>query len=213
MPHRELRRVVTGHDAAGKAIVLSDGAPPHVTRPPQQPGLAFHELWNTRATPAPVTATEPEPTDLHHGTAPPVQGTVIRVVDIPPEGARGPGFDTETARLLFEQVGLGENAAHTIPGRHPLMHRTESIDYGIVLDGQIVLLLDEAEVVLEQGDIVVQRGTIHAWTNRTDRPTRMLFVLTDGVFDPDLASTQAAHDARIRTQSLTRDAGAGTAQD
>lgn len=198
MLHRSVRRVVTGHDTSGKAIVLSDGAPPHITRPAQQPGLAFYELWNTRACPAPVAATEAEPTDLHRDTAPPPNGTVIRIVDIPPEGAKGPEFDKETARKLFEQVGLGDNAEHTIPGRHPLMHRTESIDYGIVLEGQIVLLLDDEEVVLEQGDIVVQRGTIHAWTNRTDRITRMLFVLTSGRFDPALAAAQDEHDRRLK---------------
>ncbi|PHR25441.1 MAG: cupin [Hoeflea sp.] len=198
MISKNVRRVVTGHDPSGKAVVLSDGEPPHVTRPEHQPGLAFHELWNTRATPSLVTAQEAEPTDLHHDTAPPKGGTVIRIVDIPPEGPNGPEFDKETARALFEKVGLAENAEHTIPGRHPLMHRTESIDYGVVLEGQIVLLLDEDEVVLEQGDMVVQRGTIHAWTNRTDRITRMLFVLTDGTFDADLAARQAEHDTRVK---------------
>jgi len=198
MVSKSVRRVVTGHDGDGKAIVISDGAPPHVTRPEHQPGLAFHELWNTRACPAPVTATEPEATDLHRDTAPPASGTIIRMVDIPPEGLDGPDFDKETARALFEHVGLAENADHTIPGRHPLMHRTESIDYGIVLEGQIVLLLDDQEVVLEPGDMVVQRGTIHAWTNRTDTITRMLFILTDGRFDPDLADRQAEHDRRMK---------------
>lgn len=198
MVSKNVRRVVTGHDKTGKAIVLSDGTPPNVIRPEHQPGLAFHELWHTDASPAPVTATEPEPTDRYTETAPPPHGTIIRMVDIPPEGADGPDFDKETARKLFEKVGLAENAEHTIPGRHPLMHRTESIDYGIVLEGQIVLLLDDDEVVLEQGDMVVQRGTIHAWTNRTDTITRMLFVLTDGAFDPDLAREQAGHDARIK---------------
>lgn len=198
MASRDLRRVVTGHDKAGKAVVLSDGIPPNVIRPAHQPGLAFHELWHTDASPAPVTATESEPTDRYTETAPPPHGTIIRIVDIPPEGEDGPDFDKETARALFEQVGLAENAEHTIPGRHPLMHRTESIDYGVVLDGQIVLLLDDSEVVLEAGDMVVQRGTIHAWTNRTDKITRMLFVLTDGVFDPHLAAAQADHDRRIR---------------
>jgi Cupin domain len=188
---------VTGHDG-GRAVVLSDGAPPHVTRPPHQPGLAFHEIWNTRGCPSPVTAREAEPTDFHRDTAPPPQGTVIRIVDIPPEGAEGPDFDKETARALFAQVGLAENAEHTIPGRHPLMHRTESIDYGIVLSGQIVLLLDDSEVVLEAGDVVIQRGTIHAWTNRTDGITRMLFILTDGRFDPALTASQAAHDANLK---------------
>lgn len=198
MVSMNVRRVVTGHDPSGKAIVLSDGAPPHVTRPDHQPGLAFHELWNTRMMPNPVTAEESEPTDIHRDTHPPKGGTVIRIVDIPPEGPDGPDFDKETARKLFENVGLAENAEHTIPGRHPLMHRTESIDYGIVLEGQIVLLLDDSEVVLEAGDLVVQRGTIHAWTNRTDTITRMLFVLTDGAFDPELEKAFEAHDARVK---------------
>jgi hypothetical protein len=198
MVSNNVRRVVTGHDATGRAVVLSDGAPPNVIRPAHQPGLAFHELWHTASCPAPVAADEPEPTDRYTGTAPPPQGTIIRMVDIPSEGAEGPDFDRETARALFAQVGLAENAEHTIPGRHPLMHRTESVDYGVVLDGQIVLLLDDSEVVLEAGDMVVQRGTIHAWTNRTDRITRMLFVLTDGRFDPDLARAQADHDRRVR---------------
>ena len=198
MVSRNVRRVVTGHDESGKAIVLSDGAPPNVIRPEHQPGLAFHELWHTDASPAPVAATEAEPTDRYTETAPPPHGTIIRMVDIPPEGQDGPDFDKETARALFEKVGLAENAEHTIPGRHPLMHRTESIDYGIVLEGQIVLLLDDSDVVLEQGDMVMQRGTIHAWTNRTDKITRMLFILTDGVFDPELAAQQARHDRRIK---------------
>lgn len=201
MVSRNVRRVVTGHDPSGKAVVLSDGEPPHVTRPEHQPGLAFHELWNTRGAPCPVSFTESEPTDLHRDTAPPEHGTIIRIVDIPPEGQDGPDFDKETARALFDKVGLAENAEHTIPGRHPLMHRTESVDYGIVLDGQIVLLLDEDEVVLETGDVVVQRGTIHAWTNRTDRITRMLFILTDGTFDPELARKQQAHDEWVKEQA------------
>lgn len=196
---RDIRRVVTGHDNAGRAIVLADGALPHVTRPPQQPGLAFHEIWNTRGAPTTVTEAEPEPTERHRDTAPPKHGTVIRIVDIPPEGRNGPSFDKETARALFEKVGLGENAEHTIPGRHPLMHRTKSIDYGVVLEGEIVLLLDDEEVPLTAGDVVIQRGTIHAWANRSDRTTRILFVLTDGKFDPELARKQAEHDARVKS--------------
>ncbi len=198
MNQRSARRVVTGHDASGKAIVLSDGEPPHITRSEVQAGLAFYELWNTREMPCTVTANESEPTDLHRDTAPPSNGTIIRFVDMPPEGESGPDFDKETARKLFEKIGLAENAEHTIPGRHPLMHRTESVDYGIVLEGQIVLLLDDEEVVLEQGDMVVQRGTIHAWTNRTDKITRMAFILTDGKFAPELAGKQAEHDERIK---------------
>ncbi|CUH82190.1 cupin domain-containing protein [Tropicibacter naphthalenivorans] len=198
----EVHRVVTGHDASGKAVVLSDGAPPHVTRPPHQPGLAFHELWNTAATPAPVDFTESEPTDRHRDTAPPKGGTVIRFVDIPPEGRDGPEFDRATAKEVFRAVGLGENARYTIPGRHPLMHRTESIDYGIVLSGRITLLLDEDAVELSPGDVVVQRGTIHAWANRSDEVCRMAFILTDGAFAPELAQAQSAHDAAVQASAI-----------
>lgn len=201
MVSTNVRRVVTGHDDTGKAIVLSDAAPTNVTRPEHQPGLAFHELWHTDQCPAPVTATEPEPTDRYTETAPPPQGTIIRIVDIPPEGPNGPEFDKETARKVFEKVGLGENAEHMIPGRHPLMHRTETIDYGVVLEGQIVLVLDDKEVLLEAGDTVVQRGTIHAWANRSDQTTRMLFVLTDGVFDPTLKTAVDAHDRKLKADA------------
>ncbi len=187
--NKPVRRVVTGHDENGKAIVLTDGEPPVVTTSPVQEGLAFFEIWNTSATPTTILPEFDEPTILHKGTAPPKNGTVIRIVDMPPEGPDGPQFDKEQAKKLFSAVGLEENAEHHKAGRHPLMHRTESIDYGIVLSGEIVLLLDDSEVHLKQGDVVVQRGTIHAWTNRTDEICRMAFILTDGEFDPNLAET------------------------
>jgi len=198
MALRDIRRIVTGHDASGKAVVLKEGALPHVTRPSAQPGLAFHEIWNTAQMPAQIDFSEPEPTDKHRDTAPPQNGTIIRIVDIPPEGPDGPDFDKAQAKAVFDAVGLGENAEHTTSGRHPLMHRTESIDYGYVIDGQITLLLDDEAVDLVAGDVVIQRGTIHAWANKFDTTCRMLFVLTDGSFAPDLAAAQSAQDARVK---------------
>jgi len=197
---RGVRRVVTGHDDAGKAIVLQDGEPPLVIRSPLQPGLAFHEIWNTTEMPQTVAAGFDEPTTRHSGTAPPKGGTVIRIVDLPPEGADGPRFDREAAHELFSAVGLEENAKHHKPGRHPLMHRTQSIDYAIVLSGEVVLILDDSEVHLKTGDVVIQRGTVHAWTNRTDQITRMAFILTDGRFDGTLATKLAEHDARVAAE-------------
>ncbi|NTI78486.1 cupin domain-containing protein [Agrobacterium rhizogenes] len=141
-----------------------------------------------------------EPTIKHSGTAPPKLGTVIRIVDLPPEGPDGPTFDKEQSRELFSAVGLAENAERHKPGRHPLMHRTESIDYGIVLSGEIVLLLDDSEVHLKQGDVVVQRGTVHAWTNRTDHICRMAFILTDGRFEEGLVQALDEHDAHIAAE-------------
>jgi uncharacterized cupin superfamily protein len=72
------------------------------------------------------------------------------------------------------------------------MHRTETVDYGVVMEGEIVLVLDDSEVALKRGGVVIQRGTNHAWANRSDRVCRMLFVLVDGQFDPSIASQPPA---------------------
>jgi uncharacterized cupin superfamily protein len=74
---------------------------------------------------------------------------------------------------------------------HPLMHRTESIDYGVVIEGELTLVLDDSEVRLAPGSVVVQRGTNHAWANRSGRPCRMLFVLVDGRYEPGVAQALA----------------------
>lgn len=192
-----VRRVVTGHDNMGKAIVMSDGEPSVIIRSEIQDDLSFYELWNTKQVPASVSTVCPDPTGTHKGTAPPKGGTVVRILDLPPEGSDGPQFDKEQVRKLFSAVGLEENAEHVVPSRHPLMHRTQSIDYGIVLSGECILILDDSEVHLKAGDVIVQCGTIHAWTNRTDTICRIVFILVDGKFDDDLAEKQAAHDARI----------------
>jgi naringenin degradation protein FdeH len=147
------RRVVTGHDAAGRSVVLSDGPAP---RSHDVGSAVFHEVWNTRATPAPVAATEPEPTERPLVTPPDPNGTIVRVTEIKP-GERSP------------------------------MHRTRSIDYGIVLEGELWLVLDDgSETRLGPGDVVIQRGTDHAWENRTDTTVRVVFVLVDGAFTDDL---------------------------
>jgi quercetin dioxygenase-like cupin family protein len=87
----------------------------------------------------------------------------------------------------------GDAAASTVQrdSPHPLMHRTESIDYGIVIDGEMTLVLDNGEVLLKPGSVVVQRGTNHAWANRSGRSCRMLFVLVDGAYQPAIAAALA----------------------
>ena len=185
MTTQPVRRVVTGHDLQGKAIVAMDGAPPVVVRSPLQEGLAFTEVWNTSAIPAPVD-NGPDPTvGRSLQTAPPRGGTIIRVVDLPPEGPNGPQVSAEQAQQLLASVGL-DHPAPRGKSRHPFMHRTQTIDYGVVLSGEVHLELDEEEVHLKAGDIVIQRGTIHAWSNRGTSVCRMLFVLIDGRYAGDL---------------------------
>ena len=108
---------------------------------------------------------------------PPARGTVLRVIDYPPEAAD----PAERRRQLAATFGtLYPDAEHRIDDKHPGMHRTETVDYAIVLDGEIVAMLDDSETVLRAGDILIQRGTNHAWANRSGKPARICFVLIDG---------------------------------
>jgi quercetin dioxygenase-like cupin family protein len=147
------RRIVTGHDEAGRSVIASDGPVPAVFGPAD--GSRFVEIYATSAAPAPIAATEPEPTDAPLIVAPPPKGTVFRINVM-------------------------------APGMVATMHRTESVDFAMVLEGEIVLVLDEGETVMRPGDTVVQRGTSHGWENRGDVTCRMLFVLVDGEFTDEL---------------------------
>ncbi|TRW16795.1 cupin domain-containing protein [Glacieibacterium frigidum] len=180
------RRIVTGHDAQGNAIIQEDGPPPRVQRIGGEIGPMFYEVWNTRGTPAPIDRNSGEPAEAGIVLAPPKGGTRIRVLDIPPEDERLSQLTPEEAKAHFAEVGAGAASSHSANSRHAMMHRTETIDYGIVLDGELVLIVDEGETVVRQGDIVIQRGTNHGWANRSGRNCRIAFILIDGQFEDGL---------------------------
>lgn len=182
------RRIVTGHDGEGRAIIQEDAPPPRVQRIGSEFGPMFYEVWNTRATPAPIDRASGEPHEEGIMLAPPPNGTRIRVLDIPPEDSRIAALTPEEAKAHFAEIGAGDASRHGGAGsRHAFMHRTETIDYGIVLEGEIVLIMDEGETVVRAGDIVIQRGTNHGWANRSDRNCRIAFILIDGRFEDGLA--------------------------
>ena len=182
------RRIVTGHDAQGRAIIQEDAPPPRVQRVGGEFGPLFYEVWNTRETPALIDRASGEPPEDGIILAPPKGGTRIRVLDIPPEDSRVHALTPEEARAHFAEVGAAEASSYTGEGsRHAFMHRTETIDYGIVLEGEITLIVDEGETVVRAGDIVVQRGTNHGWANRSSRNCRIAFILIDGKFTDGLA--------------------------
>lgn len=184
----DIRRIVTGHRPDGASCIASNGPLSLVQRLEAIPGTVFHEIWSTEGMPAPVGNGD-DPTLAGLMLPPPRHGTRIRIVDIPP--------DTEdflkngAARMQAAFASIGEASASTVRAGspHPLMHRTQSIDYGIVLSGELVLVLDAEEVTLGIGSVVVQRGTNHAWANRSDRVCRMLFVLIDGAYAPEIAAS------------------------
>ena len=183
-----IRRVVTGHDQSGKAVVISDGIAPNVKSNPLRPGHRSSDIWKTNAAPAPITAAEPDPTLGPRTIHPAPQGTVIRIAEIAPESDELRNLTPEGARAVF--AAMGNEAASTFGrgGRHPMMHRTETVDYAVLLEGELTLLLDDEDVLLKAGDVVIQRGTNHAWSNRSGKPCRILYVLIDGEFDAELGA-------------------------
>lgn len=185
-----IHRVVTGHDADGRALVTSNGALPTVVEIAAIPGTVFHEVWSTGATPASVD-NGPDPTLGPIVLPPPRHGTRMRFVDIPPDSADYLARGAERMHAAFSQIGDAQASTVRADSPHPLMHRTESVDYGVVIEGEMTLVLDDSEVVLQPGSVVVQRGTNHAWANRSGKPCRMLFVLLDGRYDPAIAQALA----------------------
>lgn len=163
---KPVRRVVTGH-RDGKAVVLYDSAAPN-QKLRQASGLVSTLVWVTDETPADISGSA-DRSVREIGVPPPANGTIFRVVDFPPE--RG----VRTRDAILAEMGVGDHGG----ARHPGMHRTRSIDYAIVLEGEIDMLLDEGEVHLNTGDVLVQQGTNHAWVNRGAAPCRIAFVLID----------------------------------
>jgi mannose-6-phosphate isomerase-like protein (cupin superfamily) len=154
------RRVVTGHDADGKSIVISDGPPPqHHPMTGAAIGADFIELWSTaEAVPQLASLPGAEPNERPFTIMPPT-GHLVRIIDIYP------------ARM---------------GGKKTVMHRTRTLDYAMVISGEIVLHLTGEELVLGPGEVVVQRGTDHAWENRSDAVTRMAFFHIAGEFSDEL---------------------------
>jgi quercetin dioxygenase-like cupin family protein len=187
-----VRRVVTGHDEQGRSIVVSDGPAPFVHVNPTHSEWYSTDVFRTDGAPARIVTSPGETTEGPRRQMPTPRGTVIRVNNFPPEPEAVRNMTAEDSQRAFASLGNAKAATFGKGGRHPLMHRTESIDYAIVLAGEITMLLDEGDVVLKAGDILVQCGTNHAWVNRSNAPAVVAFVLVDGAFEPDLAEKFSA---------------------
>jgi quercetin dioxygenase-like cupin family protein len=183
---KQIRRVVTGHDANGKAVVISDGPAPFVHVNAINPDWYSTDIWRTNETPARIVPSAPEPTLGPRRPLPAKRGTVLRINHFPPEEEAVRQMDPEASRRAFAALGNEQAATFGKGGRHPLMHRTQTIDYAIVLAGEITMVLDDTEVLLKAGDILVQCGTNHAWSNRSNAPCVVAFILIDGEFAPEL---------------------------
>jgi mannose-6-phosphate isomerase-like protein (cupin superfamily) len=157
---KAIRRVVVGHDPHGKAVAVFDGAVAPTQRTPG--GNAVANLWVTGESPANLD-----------GTADKAQ---TKVGVFPPTPNTAPPTHVEHEKIL---TAMGIDPATQGYARHRNTHRTKSVDYAIVLDGEIDMLMDETEVHLKAGDVLVQQGTNHAWVNNSGKVCRIAFVLID----------------------------------
>lgn len=189
-PFSPITRIVTAHAPDGRSIVAEAGPLPTVVEIAAIPGTVFHEVWSTGEGPVPVD-NGADPTLGPLVLSPPAGGTRFRFVDIPPDTDEFLSTGAGRMEEAFSQIG--ERHASTVQRNspHPLMHRTESVDYGVVIEGEMTLVLDDGEVQLKPGSVVIQRGTNHAWANRSGRTCRMLFVLISGRYDPAIAASLA----------------------
>jgi quercetin dioxygenase-like cupin family protein len=162
---RTIRRIVTGHDKQGKAIFLRDE---EIEMQSRWPGTSRANIWLTETTPAQISDEDMAKKILT--APPPLTGSLFRVVEFLPDQDSPHGDPKEVRRKMGVSLGGPE-------ARHPAMHRTESIDYAIVLKGEIDMLVDDGEVHLTAGDVVIQGGCNHAWANRGDKPCEIAFVL------------------------------------
>ena len=169
----DVRRVVTTIDAKDKAVALFDGPTPHKkVRPHAQ--TVSRLIWVTDQTPADLSGSK-DRAAVDVGIMPPRGGSVFRIVEFPPETAEMRKLDPNT---MHQSLGDGAPKRGLAP-RHPAMHRTRTVDYAIIMSGEIDMLLDDSEIHLKAGDVLVQQGTNHAWVNRGSEPCRVAIVLID----------------------------------
>ena len=173
-----VRRIITGHSAARQSRFEEDG-PGHIEENPNRAGLYAQHIWGTGAVPGPI-----DDADRSHeakGIMPPKNGSVMHIIDYPPE----PAEPEERERVYADMRTRVRNAgANPEPGQrrfadgpHPGMHATDTIDYAIVMAGEITAIMDEGEILMKTGDVLIQRGTSHAWSNRSAEFCRVAFVL------------------------------------
>jgi hypothetical protein len=166
-----VRRVLTGHDAQGRSIILADGPAENARALPSVPGLVLTDLWETTGAPASNEGhadAAARPVRLE----PPANGTLFRVVEFPPDAAWRKKTDL---REGFDAIGAAH--AQDTASSDPMMHKTATVDYAIVMKGELWAVMEKGETLLKAGDVLVQRGTNHSWSNRTDQPALVAFIL------------------------------------
>ena len=177
---KAVRRIVTVDDEEGKSVAISDARCTDVRTDPARPGYASTRIWVTDKTPARIEGIR-DTIDAPHTIEPPPGGSVCRIVTFPPDESFRGKVSAKDIQSFFGAMGSPQASTYGPNAPHPYMQKTRTLDFCLVLEGEITLVLDTEEVALEAGDTVVQRGTNHAWSNRSDRPCVIAFSSHDGV--------------------------------
>jgi uncharacterized cupin superfamily protein len=176
---KPVRRIVTIDDQEGKSVAIADGPPPDVRSAPARPGFSSARIWVADS--SPVRIGQYHDTVLSpHTIEPPPRGSVCRIVTFPPDETFRGNVGANEVEAFFRSMGSPSASTYSPQAPHPYMQKTRTLDFCLVLQGEITLVLDTTEVHLRAGDTVVQRGTNHAWSNRSDRPCRIAFSLHGG---------------------------------
>jgi hypothetical protein len=168
-----VRRVLTGHDAEGRSTFLADGLAPNVKEMASMPGLALTDLWETKGAPA-SNAGDADAAARPVRLEPPKNGTILRIVEFPPDSQ---WRDAADGREAFKSIGAGH--AQDRHSSDPMMHRTSTVDYIVVLKGEVYAIMETGEKLLRPGDILVQRGTNHSWSVRGTEPCIVAAILVN----------------------------------
>lgn len=188
-PLPDIRRIIARDDAHGVSRIAEDAASTAVLTVPARPGYRVVNIWQTDSAPALIGA--PDLATNKPGIEPAkTGGTILRIVDFPPEVAD----PAELKRQMGATFGgiFKDAQKDDRQGKHPGMHRTETVDYAVVLEGEVYAVMDEGETLMHAGDILIQDATNHAWANRSNKTARILFVLmagqrAEGAFKPSAA--------------------------
>jgi uncharacterized cupin superfamily protein len=170
------RRIVTIDREPGRSSLVADGPAPDLRTDPARPGFAAARLWVTDSAPAKVVF---ETLHLPHTLEPPPGGSVMRVVTVPPDDAWKGKAGAREVQAYFQAMGSPAASTYAASAPHPYMQRTRSLDFCFVLEGELVLVLDTQEVVVKAGEAVIQRGTNHAWSNRSTAPAMVAIASHD----------------------------------
>jgi len=169
----QIRRVITAHNEQGKSIISSDADAKNAQEMTGMTGLIVTDLWETIAMPANNSGAEDAVVrPIRHEPLP--NGTILRTVEFPPDKDWKGNADAQKA---FESIGGGHTRDQS--SDDPLMHKSDTVDYIIILKGEIYAVMEEGETLLEEGDVMIQRGTKHSWHNRSDHPCLLAAILID----------------------------------